>query len=199
MATETRWYLRQTLVEPWSYLNGAFNDEEIAKIIKLSTSKKTSSGLEIGKVNNDQIDNDLRQCQLSWVDSSVESNSWLFQKFTKIITDINFQFFKYELSMIDSLQFTKYSDQNNSFYGKHVDIMHRGFSVRKLSVTLQLSDPSEYEGGDLLLHYKKIPAIAPKGKGSMTFFPSTMLHEVTPVTKGTRLSLVGWVSGPPFK
>ena len=70
---------------------------------------------------------------------------------------------------------------------------------RKLSFTLQLTDPSEYEGGQTMIHNAKEPWAIPQTKGTITFFPSYTLHEVLPVTKGTRKALVGWVHGPRLK
>jgi PKHD-type hydroxylase len=62
-----------------------------------------------------------------------------------------------------------------------------------------LSDPEEYEGGELLLKTSAFPIKTLNKKGTIIFFPSYVLHEVTPVTKGTRKTLVGWVLGPNFK
>jgi PKHD-type hydroxylase len=70
---------------------------------------------------------------------------------------------------------------------------------RKLSVVLQLSDPSEYEGGDLEIMNCSEPTQVKKEKGLVTAFPSFMLHRVTPVTKGIRRTLVVWLTGPRFR
>jgi PKHD-type hydroxylase len=69
-----------------------------------------------------------------------------------------------------------------------------------LSISVQLSDPSEYEGGDLQFSlYGDRTVIAEKEQGTMVIFPSYMRHRVTPVTRGTRRSLVTWITGPPFR
>jgi PKHD-type hydroxylase len=72
-------------------------------------------------------------------------------------------------------------------------------SNRKLSITVQLSDPSEYEGGELQFMINQHIITAPKEKGTAIIFPSFALHRVTPVTKGARKSIVGWIGGPPYK
>ena len=80
--------------------------------------------------------------------------------------------------------------------------------MRKLSVTVSLSDPEDYEGGVLEFDLRntgqintseiiKCKEILPKG--SIVVFPSYTWHRVSPVTKGTRLSLVQWNLGPGFK
>tara|TARA_Y100000004_G_C8901980_1_gene406820 strand:- start:576 stop:1199 length:624 start_codon:yes stop_codon:yes gene_type:complete len=82
--------------------------------------------------------------------------------------------------------------------------------LRKLSFSLQLSDPDDYEGGELELAYltdsfeqedklNEDRIVVPKEIGTMVVFPSTALHRVRPVTKGTRRSLVGWAMGPPLR
>jgi PKHD-type hydroxylase len=80
-----------------------------------------------------------------------------------------------------------------------VDVGYDRNMNRKLSFVLFLNDVSEYEGGKLLLYNATEPLIPEALKGTIVFFPSYVLHEVTPVTKGTRNTLVGWVSGPRFK
>ena len=70
---------------------------------------------------------------------------------------------------------------------------------RKLSMVLQLSDPSEYEGGELQILTSKEPTSMQKKRGIITVFPAWTLHQVTPVIKGTRQTLVAWISGPAFK
>lgn len=77
--------------------------------------------------------------------------------------------------------------------------------IRKLSVTLSLNDPSEYTGGNLKFdlgphnkdRYHTCKEIRPRG--SLIVFPSHIYHQVTPVTKGTRFSLVAWNLGKPFR
>lgn len=77
--------------------------------------------------------------------------------------------------------------------------------IRKLSMTLNLNEPGDYEGGLLKFdfgphaqkRYHECTEIAPQG--SLIVFPSFIYHQVTPVTRGTRYSLVLWTLGPPFK
>ena len=69
---------------------------------------------------------------------------------------------------------------------------------RKISFSSFLNDPSEFEGGDLTLMPDSIGYPIQLKKYEICFFPSWMPHKVVPVTKGTRISLVGWVHGPDF-
>ena len=78
--------------------------------------------------------------------------------------------------------------------------------VRKLSCTINLNNPGEYMGGNLKFdfgphsqneRYHECEEIRPQG--SIVVFPSFVHHQVTPVTRGTRYSLVLWALGRPFK
>jgi PKHD-type hydroxylase len=70
---------------------------------------------------------------------------------------------------------------------------------RKLSISLMLSDPSEYTGGDFEIMTGKSPTQVLQPKGRAIAFPSYMMHRVTPIITGVRRSLVVWVLGPKFK
>lgn len=87
-------------------------------------------------------------------------------------------------------------------YTKDNDLVGK---IRKLSVTINLTDPNTYEGGNLKFDLgnhntdKFHEAEIARKQGSVVVFPSYLEHCVTPVTKGTRYSLVLWCSGRPFK
>ena len=105
--------------------------------------------------------------------------------------------FNYELSKCDmeGVQLSKY--QVGQYYHKHVDFnsdpIHKAHT-RKLSMSVQLSDNS-YDGGELILYYAGNQYIAPKSKGSIIVFDSRITHEVVPVMRGERYSLVKWIHG----
>ena len=80
-------------------------------------------------------------------------------------------------------------------YDWHVDAGNGNVATRKLSFTLQLSDPSTYEGCDLLVNDHATPITGSREQGSINFFPSYMTHKVTPIEKGVRYALVIWVHG----
>jgi PKHD-type hydroxylase len=178
-----------------------FNPVETWKIIEAGQNPELATPLTEASVNTTRVvDTDIRTCLTSFLKSN--TNDWLFKKLMKVIHEVNNQYFNYDIDTIESLQFTVYSEDVNGFYKKHTDTMYGSVSnsiSRKLSFSVQLSDPSTYEGGDLLLHYQETPVVCNRKLGAVNFFPSYMLHEVTPVTKGTRYSLVGWVTGPSFR
>ena len=124
---------------------------------------------------------------------------WIYKRCTDIVLDANERFFQYDLDYIEDLQFTMY-DETDTFYDKHIDTGNVGHTARrKLTFSIQLSDPEHYDGGDLLLYIGSTPTEVRKEQGFINLFPSYTLHEVTPITRGKRYSLVGWVHGPKFR
>lgn len=200
------WWLDTTTNENWAYAHNVFTAEECQKIIEIGTSGVLASPLTYGTVGDfSQSETDIqkvakvRKSPVAWIRSDVQENHWIFQRMRDAIKNINDQFFNYELTEIQSLQFTSYDGKEGGFYGKHIDMMYQGTGTRKLSVSVQLSKSEDYEGGDLLLHTRDNPENPHRQQGTGIFFPGYTLHEVTPVTKGKRYSLVAWVLGPRFR
>jgi PKHD-type hydroxylase len=101
----------------------------------------------------------------------------------------------YELTNTESIQIGRY--YHGGFYGWHSDDIATTNNPRKLSFTLLLNDPKEFEGGKFELKgLKEQPVLE---QGSIIVFPSSLIHRVTPVTSGERYSAVTWMHGPNFK
>jgi PKHD-type hydroxylase len=173
-----------------------FTPEECQQIISLGKNK------EYGKIG--QCDDDKNSVDLEYRESKVEfimpseNTAFIYRRLTDNIINLNSRFFNFHLSGFDeALQLTEYNAPSGK-YKRHLDC-GLGTRIRKLSVVVQLSDPKDYEGGELLLHLGDSPDKPNNPQGMMVVFPSYILHEVTPVTKGTRHSLVGWTCGEQFK
>lgn len=190
------WFLNNTIAETFSYYKDVFTEEELDKIITLSDSFPSEEAYIVGEESKNEVDKTTRQTEIKWFKVTPDAE-WLYRKLTDIINDANDRYFGFELLYMESLQYSVY--KKGDFYKEHVDMMYSSVGVpRKLSFSLQLTDETKYEGGDLIIKTGD-NAPAPRSKGTITLFPSYILHEVTPVTKGTRKALVGWVSGPPFR
>lgn len=158
--------------------------------------------LKAGGTEDGQVNQELRKSEISWFSPDAEQ-TWLFNKIKDCMNGVNTDWFRYNLIGFEGIQFTKYSyrsDEEPDYYSSHRDTMLLpGGTIRKLSFTVQLSDPEVYRGGDVLLYYSlSDPSPLSRALGSISFFPSYTVHEVTPVTKGIRYSLVGWACGPAF-
>ena len=186
------WLLRTDPVENFAWWNGAFTSQELDAIINIGNS------IELERAHTHGGDNpEVRDSFVNFLYPN-ETTSWIFQKLTGAILEINNAYFGFDLyAMEQGLQFTRY-EAPGEHYEWHID-RNMGIATRKLSLSLQLSAPEDYEGGDLELWFGGEPVKANRERGMITFFPSYVMHRVTPVTKGVRYSLVCWVSGPPFK
>lgn len=98
-------------------------------------------------------------------------------------------------------QLTEYHASQSGKYDWHEDVAWGDPAPhgRKLSFVAQLSDPSEYEGGDFEFFRHASPGPEFKKRGAVLVFPSFLHHRVTPVTAGVRRSLVSWIEGPKFR
>jgi PKHD-type hydroxylase len=191
------WHLTLKEYGPLCWSNQIFTQEEIERIKIIGKRLSLTRALTLGANEEGALYH--RRSFTSWIHPN-EHTSWIYQKLTDFVNTNNETFFNFDLSMIETLQFTYYSSKENGCYQSHIDqIEWKTPHNRKLSVVVQLSDPSEYEGGELRLYTSHEPTPIHKEEGMVVMFPSYTLHEVTPVTKGERYSLVAWVHGPAFK
>jgi PKHD-type hydroxylase len=168
------------------------------------------------ELTKDQVKNmqRKRKSDLVWL-----NDTWIYKELHPYIHQANKAAgWNFEWDRSESCQFTKY--KHNQYYDWHCDSWEKPYNkpntsdhgkIRKLSMTCQLTDGSEYEGGELEFdfrnydphmreeskHLRKAKEILPKG--SIIVFPSFVWHRVKPVTKGTRYSLVMWNLGYPFR
>ena len=156
-----------------------------------------------------------RKSEIVWV-----NDQWIYKEIHPFIHEANKTAgWNFDWDFSESCQFTKYGVGQH--YGWHCDSWDKPYDkpndlnshgkIRKLSVTVSLSDPSEYEGGNLEFDFRnqvdwernkksKIKeCIEIRPRGSIIVFPSFVWHRVNPVTRGTRYSLVIWNLGKPFR
>jgi predicted 2-oxoglutarate/Fe(II)-dependent dioxygenase YbiX len=120
---------------------------------------------------------------------------WLYDRVWAVAQECNRRFFCVDIAGVEAnVQLARYDSSEQGFYDWHTDFA--GYRpLRKLSVSIQLSRPDEYDGGDLELQHLPQPTKLDKSRGSFIIFPSFTLHRVAPVTRGTRWSLVAWILG----
>jgi PKHD-type hydroxylase len=132
---------------------------------------------------------------VAWIDPGPET-LWIYQRLATIVVWVN-QAFRFELfGFVDALQYTVYGIGHK--FDWHLDIGAGQASLRKLSITVQLSEESAYEGGGLQFISAPDQTMS-KSRGSAIVFPSYLAHRVSDVTDGMRCSLVGWAAGVPFR
>lgn len=178
----------------------AFSPHEIDIIRALIENQEKGPGI----VGNGETDKSIRDSRIKWLFWNDAAAQWIFERVAAIVSETNTKYFGMDLRATEGIQLTEYDSEYKGFYGAHTDSSYDIAAAsrnRKLSITMQLSDPSEYDGGELALYWQNIkgPAIGSKKKGDMTIFRSHIIHEVLPVTRGRRYSFVTWVHGPLFK
>lgn len=125
-------------------------------------------------------------------------HQWLYQKLEQVAYGANHERYHFDMAGFgEALQLTRYGA--GDFFDWHMDFGPGEISHRKLGITVQLSDPEAYEGGDLEFRVSERVVKAPRTKGTIIVFPAFVQHRVTVITKGTRESIVAWVSGPAFR
>jgi PKHD-type hydroxylase len=141
----------------------------------------------------------LRITRVAWMERNADT-AWLYARLEDIVLRLNSEFYKYDLyGLAEALQYTVYEGSEGGHYNWHVDLGTANAEPRKISLSLQLSDPAQYEGCRLVLEAGDGPYAAERARGTLIAFPSYVLHRVTPIESGTRKSLVIWVAGPEFR
>ena len=123
--------------------------------------------------------------------------NWLYERIWNWTNIANDELWNFDLiGFKDSPQYTKYESPGGK-YDWHMDIMGSGINHRKVSFVCELG--TNFEGGKLQFKTGAGHQEIDLNYGDAVLFPSFYLHRVTPLTKGTRESLVQWISGKPYK
>jgi len=185
------WHLKLHSYYSWAYLEKSFSSDECDAIVEYCDKLPLEKAL-LGEGNEDSL---TRSNLVGWVDEQDDFCVWLYERLTSCVTRINDEFWNFNLDYIQPLQYTKYRSVGDH-YNSHID-MGKGPHYRKLSFSLQLTDETSYSGCDLQI--TECGQNVKREKGTINFFPSYALHNVTPLESGERNALVGWVCGPNFK
>lgn len=180
----------------WYWFEHGFSKEELEKIYK-----------DVGEIAFRDADiiggsapTSIRSSRIKWIPQTPQWK-WLYDKLMDYAAQANNDLWHFDLiSAPEQIQYTEYYASENGHYDWHMDVGPGIASGRKVSLTVQLSDFDEYEGGDLEL-WLGADAIhkAPRGAGNVVIFPSYMMHRVKQVTSGTRRSFVLWVGGTHYR
>lgn len=175
---------------------GAFSTQECAEIIRKSEEAPDNEALLVGQTR----DHNLRRASVVWLDE-VPGTGWVMDRLISLVRRANKERFGYDLrEFAESPQAASYKAKDGGHFAWHSDIGDGPVAgKRKLSLVVQLSKPGSYDGGDLEIMPGAHVVAASRMQGSATVFPSFLLHQVTPVTRGERKSLTVWAHGPAFR
>lgn len=159
-----------------------------------STIQPVEGKISVGNV----LDTDTRNCEVRWITFAGQSN--LYKSIaTEIlpIVDAESLTFRTETYRALEIQHTTYNKDGHYIRHSDIDLKTTGNNSvqRKISMVVQLSDPTDYEGGNLIIEDQ----VASREKGTIILFPPYMVHGVTKVLSGIRKSLAIWVYGPAWR
>jgi PKHD-type hydroxylase len=179
------------------WFKDGFSKSEIDIILENMKSLPFQEALVAAGSEGDEL-HQVRKSEIKWVPQNVHYK-WIYERLAKLIIEANEALWQFDLTgILDSIQFTVYHE-GGGHYNWHLDIGPRELSWRKISLTIQMSEDEDYEGGELEFMKGPNAIKAPRGKGVVVIFPSYLLHRVSPVSKGTRKSMVLWVGGGRYK
>ena len=188
------------LEHEFSETKPVFNQDELNSIISLGEVDMEDATIEADKIK------EHRSSSISWLKRD-DTTEFIYSKVLQLIymENVNNNW-NFDYDAIEDLQFTRYDKSQH--YNWHVDQTSAVYhdeelsgKIRKISFSIILND--DYEGGDFQFEVgapyeeDRIITLTPS-KGCAIVFPSFKFHRVTPVTKGVRYSLVGWICGKPF-
>ena len=191
----------------------AISKKECEKLLDYcikNTELKEASVLNKGQSDADDVrigrtDPSIRITDIAFVEPDGNEDNKVNEVAWDFLNEANTRQFNFKINSFQLVQFARYRDGGH--YGWHRDVNESAISpngeMRKLSLTLCLTDPKEYEGGELQFFNGERPEEQRiindiQDQGSVIVFDSRDWHRVTPVTKGTRYSLVCWSVGPNF-
>ena len=186
------------MINYWHCFPSAFPKEKCEELKEIYKAEKTVQGVVGPK---QEVIKEIRLSKVLPVAFGSQYNFLLTSLLHQYITIANRESFGVHLNNYSEHQIARYNE--GDFYAYHVDDFTTTNikSNRKLSVTLQLSDTEDYEGGDFqFMKYINPPEkVQIRKVGTVLIFPSFLQHRVTKVTKGSRYSVVGWYEGNDWK
>lgn len=186
-------------MEPFVIWGSAFTPDEcdmIKAVGELCEFQKASIG-DSAPIQNE----DIRDTDIVWIVPH-QDNHWIFERMNELVAKINFDKFQLDLDRFDGFQYSKYKIDGH--YDWHNDVMlsPKNGLFRKLSLSVMLTAPEEYEGGEFLLNLsgnQDNAQGAKVNKGDLVVFYSNIPHKVAPVASGERITLVTWALGSKIK
>lgn len=145
-----------------------------------------------GPNNQVTVNPKIRKCELVWFNKT-ESLQWLFDKIEAAFRETNNTLYQFDLDHLENIQFTRYKPRN--FFHEHFDNSTDSVDTRKLTISIQLTDPKHYLGGNLKVRGSNGWINAPKNQGDALIFPPYLLHKAETVWFGRRECLVAWMNG----
>ena len=191
------------MIGEWCYFKSYFDRNTCENIIKEGLKIQSQEAM-VGVNDSVRPDTDSRRSKIRFINSDNTDFTPLFDDIWKMAIKANHQWFNFHITRLPFLQLAEYDSAYKGEYKQHQDVFWINgdpFYHRKLTCVIQLTDPSEYEGGDFevvdVTQYPNKEDL--RQQGTAIFIPSFILHKANPVTSGVRHSIAAWVEGPKWR
>jgi len=197
---------RRKSFEYYVYWNDAFTNYELDNFENICDEYDRERAVVVGEKNKEDCEK-VRKSEICFI-SKNDKTSWIFDRFNQVITNINNQFYGFDLNGYDAFQYTVYDSSIKGKYDWHMDTIMGSMpdnsfdEIRKLTLVMLLKEPiKDFFGGEFELNLSsEEDSFSPEmHRGTIIVFPSFLLHRVKPVYLGVRKSVVIWVEGPKFR
>jgi len=183
----------------WCYFGKYFTPEQCNKILEDGL-KIPAQDAKLGVAGmSDYSNDDYRKSKIRFIQSNNPDFTWLFDELWKMGMQANRDWFNFHITNLSYIQLAEYDESYQGEYKKHHDVfwVNNDNYHRKLTCVIQLTDSSEYEGGDFEMYdLNQYPdKDEMRTQGTAVFLPSFIPHAALPVTKGKRYSLAVWYEG----
>ena len=183
------------------YYKNIFNDQMIKELEDMvHTNYQFSKGRTgIAELGSDTDSYRTNNRDIAYI-TPMPHSKWLYDLLFPLALEANEKLFHFDLDIVtDPIHYVVYPEDGGHL-DWHMDTGAYGVNKRKIAMTVQLSDPSEYEGGEFEIWFGgQQSVVVPREKGDVICFPAFCMHRVRPITKGQRKCLVFWTGGRPFR
>ena len=190
------------------YAQNVFNDQMINDLTQMVESnykfEKGRTGTRELGTDTDSYDTNNRD--IAYLEPAPHTK-WLYDLLFPLVLQANQETFHFDIDIVtDPIHYVIYpaptgpQSNDGGHLDWHMDTGALAVNKRKLAMTVQLSDPKDYDGGDFEIWFGgKQSTIVPREKGDVIIFPAFNMHRVKPTTRGERRCLVFWTGGRPFR
>lgn len=186
----------------WCYFKSRLTKDQCQFILEEGL-KIAPSKASMGQDGN-VLDDQYRRSDIRFIYQEPKFQ-FLFDDIWKMAIQANNDWFNFHITKLSFVQLAEYSAEQSGEYKRHHDVFwinNDPIYHRKLTCVIQLTDPSEYDGGDFEIY--DLSQSAPnkqelREQGTAIFIPSFLYHAALPVTRGTRHSLAVWLEGPKWR
>lgn len=141
----------------------------------------------------DQVDAAVRSAMTSHHPRGPDTD-WIYDRLDPLFAEAGEAFGLAVGPVAEALQILRY-EEGGHFRAWHSDAGYDAMERRLVSVSVELSELGDHDGGDLEIVPDSVGRRRTLGRGGARFFPSRAIHRVTPVTSGVRHALVIWTGG----